>query len=173
MHENLWSEWFYVQDHVAVRILSIPKKWNILIIIIMVVLFLSFCISFHLTSRDQRISQDAERLCKQMSTMASRLIVSPFTLAYYTYHCFYRSVCWVLWQHVTHSHLSHSYYVLTPTLELKLKHHLAMWFITAMFANISACARQIYRKKWKQRKVVKTSLFYTHFSHPMCSFSVV
>lgn len=40
--------------------------------------------------RDQRISQDAERLCKQMSTMASRLIVSPFTLAYYTYHCFYR-----------------------------------------------------------------------------------
>uniref|UniRef100_A0A3Q3MNN3 ATP-binding cassette, sub-family D (ALD), member 4 n=1 Tax=Mastacembelus armatus TaxID=205130 RepID=A0A3Q3MNN3_9TELE len=38
---------------------------------------------------DQRISQDVERLCKQMSTMASRLIVSPFTLAYYTYHCFY------------------------------------------------------------------------------------
>ncbi|CAL1586401.1 unnamed protein product [Knipowitschia caucasica] len=38
---------------------------------------------------DQRISQDAERLCKQMSTMASRLIVSPFTLGYYTYHCFY------------------------------------------------------------------------------------
>ncbi|XP_054617254.1 ATP-binding cassette sub-family D member 4 isoform X1 [Dunckerocampus dactyliophorus] len=38
---------------------------------------------------DQRISQDAERLCKQMSTMASRLLVSPFTLAYYTYHCFY------------------------------------------------------------------------------------
>ncbi|KAI4802324.1 hypothetical protein KUCAC02_020172 [Chaenocephalus aceratus] len=37
---------------------------------------------------DQRISQDAERLCKQMSTMASRLIVSPFTLTYYTYHCF-------------------------------------------------------------------------------------
>ena len=43
-----------------------------------------------LTCRDQRISQDAERLCKQMSTMASRLIVSPFTLAYYTYHCFLR-----------------------------------------------------------------------------------
>uniref|UniRef100_A0A7N6B906 ATP-binding cassette, sub-family D (ALD), member 4 n=1 Tax=Anabas testudineus TaxID=64144 RepID=A0A7N6B906_ANATE len=38
---------------------------------------------------DQRISQDAERLCKQMSTMASRLIVSPFTLTYYTYHCFH------------------------------------------------------------------------------------
>uniref|UniRef100_A0A8C4F2P8 ABC transmembrane type-1 domain-containing protein n=1 Tax=Dicentrarchus labrax TaxID=13489 RepID=A0A8C4F2P8_DICLA len=43
---------------------------------------------------DQRISQDAERLCKQMSTMASRLIVSPFTLAYYTYHCFY-STGWI------------------------------------------------------------------------------
>uniref|UniRef100_A0A671UYU6 ATP-binding cassette, sub-family D (ALD), member 4 n=1 Tax=Sparus aurata TaxID=8175 RepID=A0A671UYU6_SPAAU len=43
---------------------------------------------------DQRISQDAERLCKQMSTMASRLIVSPFTLTYYTYHCFY-STGWI------------------------------------------------------------------------------
>lgn len=40
--------------------------------------------------RDQRISQDAERLCKQMSSMASRLIISPFTLAYYTFHCFQR-----------------------------------------------------------------------------------
>ncbi|XP_077592917.1 lysosomal cobalamin transporter ABCD4 [Stigmatopora nigra] len=38
---------------------------------------------------DQRISQDVERLCKQMSSMASRLIVSPFTLTYYTYRCFY------------------------------------------------------------------------------------
>ncbi|KAM4633388.1 lysosomal cobalamin transporter ABCD4 [Polymixia lowei] len=43
---------------------------------------------------DQRISQDTERLCKQMSTMASRLIVSPFTLAYYTYHCFH-STGWI------------------------------------------------------------------------------
>uniref|UniRef100_A0AAQ5Z4N5 ABC transporter domain-containing protein n=1 Tax=Amphiprion ocellaris TaxID=80972 RepID=A0AAQ5Z4N5_AMPOC len=43
---------------------------------------------------DQRISQDAERLCKQMSTMASRLIVSPFTLGYYTYHCFH-STGWI------------------------------------------------------------------------------
>ncbi|XP_056284028.1 ATP-binding cassette sub-family D member 4 isoform X1 [Pseudoliparis swirei] len=43
---------------------------------------------------DQRISQDADRLCKQMSTMASRLIVSPFTLAYYSYHCFY-STGWI------------------------------------------------------------------------------
>lgn len=45
-----------------------------------------------LLRRDQRISQDVERLCKQMSTMASRLVVSPFILAYYTYHCFYRCV---------------------------------------------------------------------------------
>ncbi|XP_061125440.1 ATP-binding cassette sub-family D member 4 isoform X2 [Syngnathus typhle] len=37
---------------------------------------------------DQRLSQDAERLCKQMSTMAARLIASPFTLAYYAYRCF-------------------------------------------------------------------------------------
>ncbi|KAG7265271.1 hypothetical protein CRUP_020517 [Coryphaenoides rupestris] len=43
---------------------------------------------------DQRISQDAERLCKQMSTMASRLIVSPFILAYYTYQCFH-STGWI------------------------------------------------------------------------------
>uniref|UniRef100_A0A8D3CEH6 ABC transmembrane type-1 domain-containing protein n=1 Tax=Scophthalmus maximus TaxID=52904 RepID=A0A8D3CEH6_SCOMX len=43
---------------------------------------------------DQRISQDAERLCKQMSTMASRLIVSPFTLTYYTYHCLH-STGWI------------------------------------------------------------------------------
>uniref|UniRef100_A0A8C2JF86 ATP-binding cassette, sub-family D (ALD), member 4 n=1 Tax=Cyprinus carpio TaxID=7962 RepID=A0A8C2JF86_CYPCA len=39
---------------------------------------------------DQRISQDVERLCKQMSTMASRLLISPFTVTYYTYQCFNR-----------------------------------------------------------------------------------
>nr|XP_060614613.1 lysosomal cobalamin transporter ABCD4 isoform X2 [Anolis sagrei ordinatus] len=38
---------------------------------------------------DQRISQDVERFCKQLSSMASKLVVSPFTLAYYTYQCFY------------------------------------------------------------------------------------
>ncbi|XP_031418986.1 ATP-binding cassette sub-family D member 4 isoform X2 [Clupea harengus] len=43
---------------------------------------------------DQRISQDAERLCKQMSTMASRVLISPFTLAYYTYQC-YISTGWI------------------------------------------------------------------------------
>ncbi|XP_061319559.1 lysosomal cobalamin transporter ABCD4 isoform X1 [Pezoporus flaviventris] len=38
---------------------------------------------------DQRISQDVERFCRQLSSMASKLIVSPFTLAYYTYQCFH------------------------------------------------------------------------------------
>ncbi|XP_058018324.1 lysosomal cobalamin transporter ABCD4 isoform X2 [Ahaetulla prasina] len=38
---------------------------------------------------DQRISQDVERFCKQLSSMASKLIISPFILAYYTYQCFY------------------------------------------------------------------------------------
>ncbi|XP_049336790.1 ATP-binding cassette sub-family D member 4 isoform X1 [Astyanax mexicanus] len=37
---------------------------------------------------DQRISQDVERLCKQLSTMASRFVISPFTVSYYTYQCF-------------------------------------------------------------------------------------
>ncbi|KAK9953040.1 hypothetical protein ABG768_017066 [Culter alburnus] len=43
---------------------------------------------------DQRISQDVERLCKQMSTMASRLLISPFTVSYYTYQCF-NSAGWI------------------------------------------------------------------------------
>uniref|UniRef100_A0A8B9QD24 ATP binding cassette subfamily D member 4 n=1 Tax=Apteryx owenii TaxID=8824 RepID=A0A8B9QD24_APTOW len=38
---------------------------------------------------DQRISQDVERFCRQLSSMASKLIISPFTLAYYTYQCFH------------------------------------------------------------------------------------
>ncbi|XP_072536373.1 lysosomal cobalamin transporter ABCD4 isoform X2 [Salminus brasiliensis] len=43
---------------------------------------------------DQRISQDAERLCKQLSTMASRFVISPFTVSYYTYQCF-NSTGWI------------------------------------------------------------------------------
>ncbi|KAM5272871.1 lysosomal cobalamin transporter ABCD4 isoform 2-T2 [Ctenodactylus gundi] len=39
---------------------------------------------------DQRISQDVERFCRQLSSMASKLIISPFTLVYYTYQCFQR-----------------------------------------------------------------------------------
>ncbi|XP_077797528.1 lysosomal cobalamin transporter ABCD4 isoform X12 [Macaca mulatta] len=41
-------------------------------------------------ARDQRISQDVERFCRQLSSMASKLIVSPFILVYYTYQCFQR-----------------------------------------------------------------------------------
>ncbi|XP_062432934.1 lysosomal cobalamin transporter ABCD4 isoform X1 [Rhea pennata] len=43
---------------------------------------------------DQRISQDVERFCRQLSSMASKLIISPFTLAYYTYQCFH-STGWI------------------------------------------------------------------------------
>lgn len=43
---------------------------------------------------DQRISQDVERFCRQLSSMASQLIVSPFTLVYYTYQCF-QSTGWL------------------------------------------------------------------------------
>ncbi|XP_072786352.1 lysosomal cobalamin transporter ABCD4 isoform X5 [Taeniopygia guttata] len=39
---------------------------------------------------DQRISQDVERFCRQLSSMVSKLVISPFTLAYYTYQCFHR-----------------------------------------------------------------------------------
>ncbi|XP_051867136.1 ATP-binding cassette sub-family D member 4 isoform X2 [Pristis pectinata] len=42
-----------------------------------------------LDNPDQRISQDVERFCRGMSTMATNLIISPFTLSYYTYQCFY------------------------------------------------------------------------------------
>ncbi|CAM5162571.1 unnamed protein product, partial [Natator depressus] len=43
---------------------------------------------------DQRISQDVERFCRQLSSMASKLIISPFTLGYYTYQCF-QSTGWL------------------------------------------------------------------------------
>uniref|UniRef100_F6X7C7 Lysosomal cobalamin transporter ABCD4 n=1 Tax=Macaca mulatta TaxID=9544 RepID=F6X7C7_MACMU len=43
---------------------------------------------------DQRISQDVERFCRQLSSMASKLIVSPFILVYYTYQCF-QSTGWL------------------------------------------------------------------------------
>ncbi|XP_060119359.1 lysosomal cobalamin transporter ABCD4 isoform X2 [Heteronotia binoei] len=43
---------------------------------------------------DQRISQDVERFCKQLSSMASKVIIAPFTLVYYTYQCF-RSTGWL------------------------------------------------------------------------------
>lgn len=65
-----------------------------------VLLSLSNCV---VVGRDQRISQDAERLCKQMSSMASRLIISPFTLTYYTYHCFHRWARCAVWSTPSHT----------------------------------------------------------------------
>lgn len=48
---------------------------------------------------DQRISQDVERFCRQLSSVTSKLIISPFTLTYYTYQCFQRlaRACEHLW----------------------------------------------------------------------------
>nr|XP_026256619.1 ATP-binding cassette sub-family D member 4 isoform X2 [Urocitellus parryii] len=43
---------------------------------------------------DQRISQDVERFCRQLSSMVSKLIIPPFTLIYYTYQCF-QSTGWL------------------------------------------------------------------------------
>ncbi|XP_062848063.1 ATP-binding cassette sub-family D member 4 [Trichomycterus rosablanca] len=43
---------------------------------------------------DQRISQDTEKLCKQLSNMASQLVISPFIISYYTYQCL-NSTGWV------------------------------------------------------------------------------
>ncbi|XP_055989640.1 lysosomal cobalamin transporter ABCD4 [Sorex fumeus] len=43
---------------------------------------------------DQRISQDVERFCRQLSSVASKLLISPFTLVYYTYQCF-QSTGWL------------------------------------------------------------------------------
>ncbi|XP_066281799.1 lysosomal cobalamin transporter ABCD4-like isoform X1 [Branchiostoma lanceolatum] len=37
---------------------------------------------------DQRISQDVERFCKQFSLMIAVIIISPFTIGYYTYQCY-------------------------------------------------------------------------------------
>lgn len=37
---------------------------------------------------DQRITQDVDRFCKQFSQIIAALIISPFTIAYYTYQCY-------------------------------------------------------------------------------------
>ncbi|EDO39538.1 predicted protein [Nematostella vectensis] len=37
---------------------------------------------------DQRITQDVDRFCKQFSQIISSLLISPFTIAYYTYQCY-------------------------------------------------------------------------------------
>lgn len=37
---------------------------------------------------DQRITQDIDRFCKQFSQIIASLIISPFTIAYYSYQCY-------------------------------------------------------------------------------------
>ena len=37
------------------------------------------------SDRDQRITQDGERLCKSFSEIIAKLLISPFVICYYTY----------------------------------------------------------------------------------------
>ena len=37
---------------------------------------------------DQRITQDVDKFCQQFSEISSKLLISPFTIAYYSYQCF-------------------------------------------------------------------------------------
>lgn len=39
-------------------------------------------------SRDQRIVRDVNMSCQEWSTLMSKLIVTPFTIVYYSYQCF-------------------------------------------------------------------------------------
>lgn len=41
----------------------------------------------HVDNPDQRMTQDVERLCRELSTSASKLLTTPFTLVYYSYQC--------------------------------------------------------------------------------------
>ncbi|XP_077123521.1 lysosomal cobalamin transporter ABCD4 isoform X2 [Ranitomeya variabilis] len=40
-----------------------------------------------LDNPDQRMTQDVERLCRELGTVASKLLITPFTLVYYSYQC--------------------------------------------------------------------------------------
>ncbi|XP_013772980.1 ATP-binding cassette sub-family D member 4-like [Limulus polyphemus] len=42
-------------------------------------------VNCHLDNPDQRITQDVEKMCKALSTAIPTIIVSPFTIAYYSY----------------------------------------------------------------------------------------
>ena len=46
----------------------------------------NFLISF----RDQRITQDVERFCETFRKVIIVVVVSPFTITYYTYLCYQR-----------------------------------------------------------------------------------
>ncbi|KAM9294346.1 lysosomal cobalamin transporter ABCD4 [Gastrophryne carolinensis] len=41
----------------------------------------------HVDNPDQRMTQDVERLCRELSTFASKILTTPFTLVYYSYQC--------------------------------------------------------------------------------------
>ncbi|KAM8921134.1 lysosomal cobalamin transporter ABCD4 [Pelodytes ibericus] len=41
----------------------------------------------HIDNPDQRMTQDVERLCRDFSSFASKILTTPFTLVYYSYQC--------------------------------------------------------------------------------------
>jgi len=42
--------------------------------------------------RDQRITQDVDRMTKTLSAIVADLLISPFTIVFYTYRTWSRSV---------------------------------------------------------------------------------
>ncbi|XP_072284960.1 lysosomal cobalamin transporter ABCD4 isoform X2 [Pyxicephalus adspersus] len=41
----------------------------------------------HVDNPDQRMTQDVERLCRELTSFASKILTTPFTLVYYSYQC--------------------------------------------------------------------------------------
>ncbi|KAM5129524.1 lysosomal cobalamin transporter ABCD4 isoform 2-T2 [Mantella aurantiaca] len=41
----------------------------------------------HVDNPDQRMTQDVERLCRELTNFASKILTTPFTLVYYSYQC--------------------------------------------------------------------------------------
>ncbi|XP_018430598.1 PREDICTED: ATP-binding cassette sub-family D member 4, partial [Nanorana parkeri] len=41
----------------------------------------------HIDNPDQRMTQDVERLCRELTNLATKILTTPFTLIYYSYHC--------------------------------------------------------------------------------------
>ncbi|XP_053331604.1 lysosomal cobalamin transporter ABCD4 [Spea bombifrons] len=41
----------------------------------------------HIDNPDQRMTQDVERLCRDLGSFASKILITPFTLGYYSYQC--------------------------------------------------------------------------------------
>jgi hypothetical protein len=55
-------------------------------------LLLALCVKIYSTlfCRDQRITQDVDKFSNQFSSIFSTLVISPFTVGYYTYQCYKR-----------------------------------------------------------------------------------